>query len=297
MTLAYGAGATIDGVRRLVAWVRRLVAPFVERLVEVELFDRAVAIASQAFVALIPYMVVVSAVLPSYERHTFADSIIHRFDLTGDSAEAIEHVFAPPGGSVQETLSAFGVALLVISALSFCRAMQRLYEKSWRLPARGVRSSGSHLVWLLVAAAYVSLGTSLNTAAGDWLGPTARIVVAFALSFLVWLWTPYLLLGRRVERRALRWTAVLTATGMTAFSVASIFYMPQSIAASAERFGMIGIAIAIVSWLIGVGFVLVVAAAFGAVLSDNSARIHTLPPGRRRRRALQREAQQAEGQL
>ena len=99
MTLAYGAGATIDGVRRLVAWVRRLVAPFVERLVEVELFDRAVAIASQAFVALIPYMVVVSAVLPSYERHTFADSIIHRFDLTGDSAEAIEHVFAPPGGA------------------------------------------------------------------------------------------------------------------------------------------------------------------------------------------------------
>ena len=61
MTPASGAGATIDGVRRLVAWVRRQLAPFVERLVEVELFDRAVAIASQAFVALIPYMVVVSA--------------------------------------------------------------------------------------------------------------------------------------------------------------------------------------------------------------------------------------------
>ena len=293
MTPASGAGATIDGVRRLVAWVRRLVAPFVERLVEVELFDRAVAIASQAFVALIPYMVVVSAVLPSYERHTFADSIIHRFDLTGDSAAAIEHVFAPPR-EIEETLSAFGVALLVISALSFCRAMQRLYEKSWRLPARGVRSSGSHLLWLVVAAAYVSLGTSLNTAAGDWLGPTGRIVVAFALSFLIWLWTPYLLLGRRVERRALRWTAVLTASGMTAFSVASLFYMPQSIAASAERFGMIGIAIAIVSWLIGVGFVLVVSAAIGAVISDSSARIQTRPP---RRRALQREAHQAEGQL
>jgi len=60
--------------------------------------------ASQAFVALIPYMVVVSAVLPSYERHTFADSIIHRFDLTGDSAAAIEHVFAPPK-AVEETLA------------------------------------------------------------------------------------------------------------------------------------------------------------------------------------------------
>ena len=175
--------------------------------------------------------------------------------------------------------------------------MQRLYEKAWRLPSRGVRSSGSHLVWLAAAGLYTSLETSLNTAAADWLGPTGRIGVAFVLSYLLWMWSPYLLLGRRVERRALRWTGILTATGMTGFGVASIYYMPHSIAASAEQYGLIGIAIAIVSWLVGVGFVLVISAAFGAVLSDSSARIHTLPPGRRRRRALQREAQQAEGQL
>jgi membrane protein len=283
-------------VSRLVAWVRRLVAPFLERLVEVELFDRAVAIASQAFVALIPYMVVVSAVLPAYERKGFADSIIHRFDLTGNSAAAIQQVFAP-SSEVENTLSAFGIFVLVVSALSFCRAMQRLYEKSWRLQPRGMRSSGSHLWWLFLAALYASLETSLNTAAADWLGPTFRVVLALALSYLLWIWTPYLLLGRRVERRALRWTAALTAGGMTAFSVASVFYMPRSIAASAESYGSIGIAIAIVSWLIGVGFVLVVSSAFGAVLGDRSAVIHPGPPGRRRRRALQRQAEQAEGQL
>lgn len=271
-------------------------APFVERLVEVELFDRAVAIASQAFVALIPYMVVVAAVLPAYERDGFADSIIHRFDLEGDSAAAIHQVFAPPA-DVANTLSAFGVIVLVISALSFCRAMQRLYEKCWRLQPRGVRSSGSHVTWLAFAAVYTSLETSLNTAAASWLGPTARIAIALVLSYLLWIWTPYLLLGRRVERRALRATALLTASGMTAFGVASVFYMPRTIAASAESYGLIGIAIAIVSWLIGVGFVLVVAAAFGAVIADSSARIHSLPPGRRRRRALEREAEQAEGQL
>jgi membrane protein len=290
------ARATIGGVSRFVAWVRRLVAPFLERLIELEMFDRAVAIASQAFVALIPYMVVVSTVLPAYERKDFADSIIHRFDLEGSSAAAIQQVFAAPS-EVESTLSAFGVLLLVISALSFCRAMQRLYEKAWRIQARGMRSSGSHLIWLAAAALYASIGTSLNTAAADWLGPTPRVVLAFVLSYLLWLWTPYLLLGRRVERRSLRWTAVLTATGMTLFSIASLVYMPHSIAASAERYGMIGIAIAIVSWLVGVGFVLVVSAAFGAVLADRSAVIHPGPPGRRRRRALQRQTQEAEGQL
>jgi membrane protein len=283
-------------VSRLVAWVRRLVAPYLERLVEVEVIDRAVAIASQAFVALIPYMVVVAAVLPAYERKGFADSIIHRFDLEGESAAAIHEVFAP-SADVESTLSVVGVLVLVISALSFCRAMQRLYEKSWRLPSRGLRSSGSHLAWLAFAAVYTSLETSLNTAAASWLDPAARIALALVLSYLLWVWTPYLLLGRRVERRALRWTAALTATGMTAFGLASLLYMPRSIAASAESYGLIGIAIAIVSWLIGVGFVLVVSAALGAVVGGRSAVIHPGPPGRRRRRALQREAQQAEGQL
>jgi uncharacterized BrkB/YihY/UPF0761 family membrane protein len=117
-------------MRRPLAWLRRLVALFAERLVEVELFDRSVALASQAFVALIPFMVVAAALTPYGER----------------------------------------------SALS---------------------------------------------------------------------------------------------------------YMPQSIAASSERFGAIGIAIAIVSWLIGMGFVLVVGAAFGAVIAG--------------RRPLEREPQQSEG--
>jgi membrane protein len=296
VTLASGAGATIDGVSRPVAWVRRQLAPFVERLVELELFDRAVALASQAFVALIPYMVVTGALLPAYERDDYADSIVNRFHLTGDSASAVEQVFNKPA-DVHSTLSAIGLVLLVISALSFCRAMQRLYEKAWRLPARGVRSSGSHLTWLLFAAVYASITTSLNTAAAQWLGPVGRLVVAFVLSYGLWLWTPYLLLGRRVERRRLRGTGILTATALTAFGVASIFYMPQSIESSAQRFGLIGIAIAIVSWLIGVGFVLVVSAALGAVLADRSARVGASPPGRRRRRALQREAEQAEGQL
>jgi membrane protein len=254
-------------IARPVAWVRRLVAPFLERLVEVELFDRAVALASQAFVALIPLMVVAAALLPYGQRAGFADSIVQRFHLSGDSADAIEHVFAQPA-EIESTLSAFGVALLVVSALSFCRALQRLYEKAWRLAPQGMRATPTHLMWLAVACLYTSVAETLNTTAADWLGPGGRLTVAFVLSFAIWLWTPYVLLRRRVARRELRWTGALTATGMVAYSVGSLFYMPHAIEESAERFGSIGIAIAIVSWLIGVGFVLVVSAAFGAVLAS-----------------------------
>src|SRR3954447_7919542 len=225
---------------RPLAWLRRLGAPLVERLVELELFDRAVAIASQAFVALIPFMVVTAALTPYGQRSSFADSIVRRFELTGDTAAAVEQLFSQPA-QVQSTLTGFGVLLLVISALSFCRALQRTYERAWRLRRLGMRSTPSHLLWLAVAAAYASIASALNTAAGEHLGDVGRLVVAFGLSFFLWLWTPYLLLGRRVERKALRMTSVLTATGMTAFGIASVFYMPQSIASASQSFGSIGV--------------------------------------------------------
>jgi membrane protein len=281
---------------RPLASVRRFVAPFTERLVELELFDRAVALASQAFVALIPFMVVVAALTPYGERSSFADSIIHRFGLTGDTAAAVEQVFSQ-SAEVQSALTGFGVLLLIVSALSFCRALQRTYERAWRLQRLGMRSTPSHLLWLAVAAAYASIASALNTAAGEHLGDVGRLVVAFGLSFFLWLWTPYLLLGRRVERHSLRITSALTATALTAFEIASVFYMPRSIASASESFGSIGIAIAIVSWLIGVGFILVVAAGLGAVLAERSPWIRPRALRRRHRGALEREPDQAEREL
>jgi membrane protein len=281
---------------RPLAWLRDVAAPFGERLVAVEMFDRAVALASQAFVALIPFMVVAAAVLPGKEEANLADAIVRRFELEGDSAEAVELVFSQPA-EVRSTLSLLGVLILTISALSFCRALQRLYERSWRLPLRGMRDTVSHLEWLLLALIYVSFTGALTTTAAEWLGQTGRIAVAFVCSFALWLWTPYLLIGRRVDRRALRATAALTAVGMTGLGIASVIYMPASIASSAATFGSIGIAIAIVSWLIAAGFVLVVGAAFGAVLADGSARIGWETARGRGGGALERQPEQAQGQL
>src|SRR3954453_24179993 len=114
---------------RPLASVRRFVAPFTERLVELELFDRAVALASQAFVALIPFMVVVAALTPDGERSSFADSIIHRFELTGAPAAAVEQLLSQPA-QVQRTLTTFRVLLLIVSALRFCRGPRGTYERA-----------------------------------------------------------------------------------------------------------------------------------------------------------------------
>ncbi len=87
---------------------------------------------------------------------------------------------------------------------------------------------------------------------------------------MLWLFTTWVLLARRVEWRRLIPTALLTSVGMTALSVGSIIYMPEAIASSADRYGSIGIAIALVSWLVGTGFVLVLCEAVGAVLGGET---------------------------
>jgi membrane protein len=65
-------------------------------------------------------------------------------------------------------------------------------------------------------------------------------------------------------------TALLTSFAMTAISVGSVIYMPGAIGRAATHYGPIGIAIALVSWLVGIGFALTLSAGVGAVLGDGS---------------------------
>ena len=74
--------------------------------------DRAVVLASQAFTALIPLLLLVSALAPAGDRDVVSDGIIRRFRLTGDAADAVRQLFAHPGGSATGVFSVF---LLVFS--------------------------------------------------------------------------------------------------------------------------------------------------------------------------------------
>jgi membrane protein len=57
---------------------------------------------------------------------------------------------------------------------------------------------------------------------------------------------------------------------MTALAIGGMIYMPRSIATSASSYGTIGVAIALVTWLVVAGFVLVGCAAVGAVLGETT---------------------------
>src|SRR6185312_7331800 len=98
----------------------------------------------------------VGSTVPGIDRQGFAESIVRRFDLDGHTARIVESAFSPPS-NVETSLSVLGVVLLIVSALSFTRALQRTYETAWRLPRLGVRATPSGLMWLAGVIAFLSI--------------------------------------------------------------------------------------------------------------------------------------------
>jgi membrane protein len=233
------------------------------RFVELQGFDRGVALGAQAFTALFPLLIVYSSVVSASTGRDVADRLIEAFSLSGTAAQSLREAFAAPS-SVESEISALGVILLVASALSFTRALQRLYQLSWQQSSLGLRAMPWGLTWLALAVLVVTIRPPLVAGVHG----VGRIVISLLLAGVVWFVSPYVLLGRRVRWRRLLPGAALSALGMTALSVASAVWMPRSVATASLHYGVIGVAFALLSWLVAAGIVLVVASAGGALIDE-----------------------------
>lgn len=258
---------------RPVAWVTDALSAWLERLVAIQAVDRAIAIGAQSFSALFPLLIVYSAIAPRAEARDFSQRIITWLRLSGAAAQSVQEALSPPAG-VTQSITVLGFVLTIASALSLARTLQRLYERCYDLPAAGVRGTPWHLVWIALIPIYLGLRPLVSGLGGGlW-----HVAASLALGTFMWLLSPYVLLARRVDWRTLLPTGVLTAIAMTAFGLASVIYMPHSITSSAQQFGTIGVAFALLGWLVVAGFILVGGATAGSVVADH-VRARSQRPG------------------
>jgi membrane protein len=254
----------VERLRAMVEGTVKFVQAWIERFLDVQGIDRAMALAAQAFSALIPLLIVSSAVVSHGSGSKFADNLIDRFNLTGAAADSVRQAFTA-SSTVEDSISVIGLLLLLVSALSFSRGMQRLYEGAYKLPALGMRNTKWGLAWLALLALYA---TVRPIAAGVSDNEAIAILISIVGAAVAWTISPDLLLGRRANWRRLLPGGLLTAFGMTALGVSSIIWFPRTVQSSAEQFGVMGVAFAMLSWLVAAAFVLVVAATGGAVIAD-----------------------------
>jgi membrane protein len=252
----------IRPMERIVRMVLDVGRRSLARFVELEGFDRSMALAGQAFAALLPLLIVFGTVAHG-STDEVADDLIERFDIAGGAADTLRDAVAQPPES---GVSVIGVVLLVISALSFTRALQRLYVRAWRLEKLGVRGNTWGLLWLAAFIAY----WSLQPAIAGLVDGVAGFALSLALSTLLWLWTPWLLVAGRIPWRRLLPQAFLSAVGLVALAIGAAVYFPHAVASTSAEFGILGVAFALLSLLFAVAFVLVVTAALGATLADRA---------------------------
>jgi membrane protein len=235
------------------------------RFVAIQGIERSMALASQAFVALIPLAIVSAAFVPTAGDDDFADSIIERWHLTGASADSVRSLFAAPD-AVEQGATWGSVLLLIVSAASFTRTLRRIYETTWEAPPRRMRGTPLDLIWIGSLIAFITALSSVRALIAGAFGAIALLMTSFLAGLAFWTLTPWLLLGRATDRRRLFPTGLVTAVASTALSVGSLLYMPRAIEQSAKQYGPIGVAFAILSWLVGSAFVVVGGAVLGRAI-------------------------------
>jgi len=260
-------------LRTLTFWLRpEFVLRVVNRFQKVAGFDRAVALASAAFTALIPLTIVASSVASQLGGKGTAERIIDRYELTGGGAAAVQDVFSPPDGT-NTTLGIVGFLFLMVTVLSFSRAVQRLVEQSWELSPLSVRNTFNGLLWIGGLALFAALSGLLHAGLGRGRLELGAALLAAPLTVAFLVWSGRVLSAKRIERHDLLPFGILGAVLLTACSVAATVYVPHLFSSYATRYGVIGAVFAMISALFILMVVVVGAAAAGREIADELGRI------------------------
>jgi len=260
-------------VRTLTFWLRpEFVLRVLNRFQKVAGFDRSVALASSALTAAIPLTIVVSALASHLGGRSTADRIIERYDLSGGGAEAVRDVFSPASGT-STSVGIVGFLFLLVAALSFSRAVQRLFEQTWELKPLSVRNTFNGLLWLVGLAVYVSASGLLHAGLGRSSLELTAALLAVPLSGVFLVWSGWVLSARRIGRRDLVPFAILAAALMAAYSVGGRVYLPHLFSTYATRYGVIGAVFAMISMLFCIMVIVVASATAGREVHDELDRI------------------------
>ena len=247
--------------RRLSRWLARLQDSFLGRcaqaFLDVQGIDRAMAIAAQAFTALVPLLLLTSQLSGGGDGNSAADAIVRRFHLTGESAQAVQQFFAKPGGG--GSIGVLSAVILLFSGVSFTRRVQRMYQQAWQMePRKGVRGSMNAALGLAALLLEIILLSSvLSLLRGLPLGDVLAWPVSILTSLVLWTSVPWLLLDRQIHWRRLLPGGALAALCASCYGFATAIYMPRLIESYSRRYGLFGITLALIGWLLATAVIVV----------------------------------------
>ena len=257
--------------RLLDTWPGRIVEQGVRALIEIEVMDRSMTLAAQAFTSVFPLLILVATLRPRQSHNQLGSALADSLGLNEQARASLEAAL-PQGGTAASSFGVIGALVILISATSFSRALVRMYRRTWDAPKPpSVRGFWRLLAVLLgLVVLFVLLTTVRRVLSGVPFSGLAEAIVAFVLGCLLWTWTPWILLARRVPMRMLVPGGVLMAVCMIVLSVVGGIYLPRSLSSATRQFGALGVAFTYVSWLFVIMIALIGSTTLGAVIAKDA---------------------------
>ncbi|GIF21916.1 membrane protein [Actinoplanes tereljensis] len=239
----------------LASWLGRSLLRCLAAALRVQIFDRAMTLAAQAFTSIFPLLIMIGSIAGAKYGGELADAL----DLPDSSrrllTEAIDDQGISPFGVV-------GALIVVVSATGLARAMVRTYAAVWDVGK--VRSGVGAAIRWVVTVLMLSAFAILSKLAGHVPLPQVALLAADTAIAVA---LPMMLLGGAVPARRLIPGGLIFGVVMLFLRPAGHLYLPIALRTSDQRYGTIGLAFTYIGWLYVISFCLVASAVIGQVLA------------------------------
>lgn len=269
----------------LVAWADRNPVPgtvlrIARELLAVDVRDRIFGMAGQSFLALIPLLIITSTWVSESDGESLALVVNSRLGLTGITAETVMLLFTRPEGTAEvATASGLSLALLFFSVNSYTRTLRRSMDGPWGLPKMGWQGQ---LSGLLGVALLIGMQSTLAVIATAWESTSVGAVfleglVRTLVAAVFWLGIGRALTHGRLPVAHLWPGALIGGIGSTAIAIWTVTVLPGIFERDAARYGVIGVALALVTWLLAFSGLAVLVGVAGAQIARAAGWISQRP--------------------
>jgi membrane protein len=218
------------------------------RFFDLELLDRSFALAAQAFVALLPLVIVVVTAFVVDSAAVIAESIGDRFGLDSVAREALRILFDHPG---QAAISWVAILISLISAFSLSRRLARTYAAIFEVPPLPRSKMWHGLVWIALQITLFIVASLLR----DLRLGSGAVVALLAVCGLLIVWFAADVAGLRLlvpvaPVRLVLASGVVSSLGRLGIAIWAAVYMPRSLESQAQQYGPIGVTFAIFTYIL-----------------------------------------------
>lgn len=227
------------------------------------------AVTLTAFLSLFPLLLAFVGVvgLVSSNATDLPGRVIERLGIQDPTTtEVLRNAFETAERSGR-TASIVGVLGLLWSGLGLVGALEFAFDSVWQAPGRGIKDKLYGLGWLAGASVIFLASFAVTFLLAGLPGPAWPVAALgnLVVGVPLWLWTFQALTNRDVGWKPLLPGALLGAAGLQVLQMVGGIYVPRLVSSSSALYGSIGVAFAILAWLLFFGRLVVYAATLNVV--------------------------------